>query len=71
MEPVFNQALKAGHVGFITDTYIECTLKSINILAQDNPGVCSTLVYETKGASSECRQHWPTHGGRDLQSYTV
>ena len=22
MEPVFNQALKAGHVGFVTDTYI-------------------------------------------------
>ena len=24
MEPVFNQALKAGHVGFVTDTYIQC-----------------------------------------------
>ena len=23
-EPVFNQALKAAHVGFITDTYIQC-----------------------------------------------
>ena len=26
MEPVFNQALKAGHVGFVTDTYIQCIL---------------------------------------------
>ena len=23
MAPVFNQALKAGHVGFVTDTYIQ------------------------------------------------
>ena len=32
---------------------------------------CSTLVYATKGAPSECQQHWPEYGGRDLQSYTV
>ena len=24
MAPVFNQTLKAGHVGFVTDTYIQC-----------------------------------------------
>ena len=24
MEPVFNQTLKAGHVGFVTDAYIQC-----------------------------------------------
>ena len=28
MEPVFNQALKAGHVGFVTDTYIQCISSS-------------------------------------------
>ena len=27
----------------------------------------STLVYATKGAPSECQQHWPEYGGRDLQ----
>ena len=32
---------------------------------------CSTLVYATKGAPSECQQHWPEYGGRDLQLYTV
>ena len=32
---------------------------------------CSTLVYATKGAPSECQQHWPEYDGRDLQSYTV
>ena len=32
---------------------------------------CSTLVYATKGASSEYQQHWPEYGGRDLHSYTV
>ena len=26
MAPVFNQALKAGHVGFVTDTYIVYTM---------------------------------------------
>ena len=30
-------------------------------------GVCLTLVYETKGAPSECQQHWLGYGGRDLQ----
>ena len=29
------------------------------------------LVYATEGAPSECQQHWPEYGGRDLQSYTV
>ena len=28
MEPVFNQALKAGH-GFVTDTYIQCKSSSL------------------------------------------
>ena len=43
MAPVFNQALKAGHVGFVTDTYIQCISSSLysltNILADDNLGV--------------------------------
>ena len=39
----------------------------IGILGQ----VYSTLVYATNGAPSECQQHWPEYGGRDLQSYTV
>ena len=75
MAPVFNQALKAGHVGFITDTYIQCISSSLlsltNILTEDNLGACSTMVYATKGAPSECQQHWPEYGGRDLQQYTV
>ena len=29
MEPVFNQALKAEHVGFVTDTYIQCISSSL------------------------------------------
>ena len=29
MAPVFNQALKAGHVGFVTDTYIQCISSSL------------------------------------------
>ena len=40
MGPVFNQALKTGHVGFVTDTYIQCISSSLlslsNILADDN-----------------------------------
>ena len=32
---------------------------------------CSTMVYATKCAPSECQQHWPEYGGRALQSYTV
>ena len=43
MAPVFNQALRAGHVGFVTDTYIQCISSSLysltNILAEDNLGV--------------------------------
>ena len=29
MEAIFNQALKAGHVGFVTDTYIQCLSSSL------------------------------------------
>ena len=40
MEQVFIQALKAGRVGFVTDTYIQCTSSSLqsltNILAEDH-----------------------------------
>ena len=43
MEPVFNQAPKAGHVYFVTDTYIKCIISNLyslkNILAEDNIGV--------------------------------
>ena len=42
MAPVFNQALKAGHVGFVTDTYIQCISSSLlslkNVLTEDNLG---------------------------------
>ena len=51
MEPVINQALKAGHVGIVTDTYIQCISSSLisltNIIAEDNldvlfnTGVCN------------------------------
>ena len=53
MEPVFNQALKAGHVGFVTDTYIQCIRSSqkslTNIITEDtlgvlfNTGVCNKM----------------------------
>ena len=75
MAPVFNQALKAGHVGFVTDTYIHvkaAVYKVLQTFLQRITWVfCSTMVYATKGAPSECQQHWPEYGGRDLQSYTV
>ena len=29
MEPIFNQALNAGHVDFVTDTYIQCLSSSL------------------------------------------
>ena len=29
VEPVFNQPLKAGHVGFVTDTFIQCISSSL------------------------------------------
>ena len=29
MEPVLNQALKSGHVGFVTDTYKQCINSSL------------------------------------------
>ena len=51
MAPVFKQALKAGHVGFVTDTYIQCISCSLysltNILAEADQGF-STMVYATK-----------------------
>ena len=72
MAPVFNQALKARHFGFVTDTYIQCISSSLfsltNVLAEDNLGVFfSKMVYATKGALSECQQNWPEYGGRDVQ----
>ena len=30
---------------------------------------CSTMVYATKGAPSECQQYRSEYGGRDLQLY--
>ena len=42
MEPVFNKALKAGQVGFVNDTYIQCIsslLSLTNILAEDTLGI--------------------------------
>ena len=43
MEPVFNQALKAGHDRFVTDTYIQFISSSLgsltNIITEDNLGV--------------------------------
>ena len=63
MEPVFNQAPKAGHVGFVTDTYIQCISRVYKVLQTFSQRItwvfCSTLVYATKGAPSECQQHWP------------
>ena len=63
MEPDFNQALKAGHDCFVTDTYIQAAV--YNVL-QTFSQFCSTMVYATKGAPSECHHHWPEYGGRDL-----
>ena len=70
MAPVFKQALKAGHVGFVTDTYIQCissSLYSLTLSQRIAWVFCSTMMYATKGAPSECQQHWPEYGGRDLQ----
>ena len=36
MEPVFNQALKAGRVGFVTDTYIQCISNTIKVRKRAN-----------------------------------
>ena len=56
MAPVFNQALKAGHVGFVTDTYIQCISSSLysltNILAEDNLGVLCTALARIWGKRS-------------------
>ena len=71
MEPVFSQAPKAGHVGFVTDTYIQCKSILQTFSQRITWMFCSTLVYATKGAPSECQRHWPEYGRRDLQSYTV
>ena len=66
MAPVLNQALKTGHVGFVTDTYIQCISSSLysltNVLADDNlvvlfnNGVCNKRC-------TFCGQHWPEYGG--------
>ena len=58
MAPVFNQALKAGYVGFVTDIYIYIYIYIHNVYKQQSI---------TKGAPSECQQHWPEYEGRDLQ----
>ena len=71
MAPVFNQALKAGHGCFVTDTYIQRISSSLysltNILAEDNLGVLFNNGVCNKGANSKCQQHWPEYGERDLQ----
>ena len=40
MEPAFNQALKAGHDGFVTDTYIYnwCMQQKVLLLNVNNIG---------------------------------
>ena len=67
MAPVFNQALKAGHVGFVADTYM---YKRQSIVLQTFWVFCSTMVYATKGAPSECQQHWPEYG-EEIYSNTL
>ena len=72
MAPVINQALKAGHVGFVTHTYIQCISSSLYSLTKTFSQriiwvLSSTMVYATKGAPSECQQHWLEYGERDLQ----
>ena len=71
MAPIFNQALKAEHVGFVTDTYIALQAAVYKVLQTFSQRItwvfCSTMVYATKGAPSECQQHWPEYGERDLQ----
>ena len=54
METVINRALQAGHIGFVTDTYIQCISSSLysltNILTEDNldvlfnTGLCNKKV---------------------------
>ena len=71
MAPDFNQALKAGHVSFVTDTYIQCISSSLlgltNVLAEYNLGVLFNNGVCNKRCTSECQQHWSEHGERDLQ----
>ena len=75
MAPVFNQALKAGHVGFVTDTYIQCISSSLlsltNVLAEDKMGVLFNNGVCNKRCNSECQQSWPEYGRGDLLKYTV
>ena len=75
MAQVFNLALKAGHVGLVTDTYIQCICSTLKVLQTSSQRITwvfySTMVYATKSAPSECQQHRPEYGGRDLQQYTV
>ena len=71
MAPVFNQALMAGHVGFVTDTYIQRISSSLyslrKVLAEDNlgflfnNGVCNKR--RTFLMSTTIARIW----GRDLQ----
>ena len=65
MAPVFNEALKARHVGFVTDTYIRYKAAVYKVLQTFSQRItwviCSTMMYATKGAPSECQQHWPDH----------
>ena len=74
MAPVFNKALKAGHVGFVTDTYLQCISSSLysltNILAEDNLGVLFNNGVCKKDAPSECQQHWPEYG-EEIYSNTL
>ena len=63
MEPEFNQALKAGHVGFVTDTYMQAAVYKV---LQTFSQFCSTMVYATKGAPSDFHHNWPEYGGRNL-----
>ena len=46
----------------------DSTISLTNVLTEDNLVFCSILGYATNGTSSECQQHWPEYGGRDLQS---
>ena len=32
---------------------------------------CSTMVYATKGAHSNCQQHWPEYGGGGKRSTVI
>ena len=60
MAPVFNRALKAGHVGFVTDKYLynvsAAVYKVLQTFSQSITWVFrSTMVYATKGAIALAR----------------